>query len=465
MFKIYNTLKGKKEEFIPLRDKEVRMYTCGLTVYDRGHLGNFRTFICEDILRRYLEYKGYKVIQVMNITDIDDKTIKGALQAGKSLKEYTEHYIRLFFEDLAILRIERAEYYPLATEHISDMVDIIKKLLEKGYAYKSKNSIYFRITSFADYGKLSKLEKKELIEGYRVDSDEYEKESVRDFALWKSCEENEPSWDTEIGRGRPGWHIECSAMAMKYLGETLDIHAGGVDLIFPHHENEIAQSECATGKQFCRYWFHCEHLIIEGEKMSKSKGNFYTIKDLIDRGAHPIAIRYLLMSSHYRKQLNFTFPALQQAKESVDRIRNFILRLRTEIKKQNEVNPDIEELCKKMQKDFEEAMDDDLNISGALAALYEFIRECNVKIDNGELSLKDVELIFAYLKKFDKVFGVIFFEEEEIADEEVNKLIEERHLARKAKNFARADEIRNYLLSKGIILEDTKTGTRWKREW
>jgi cysteinyl-tRNA synthetase len=464
MIIFYNTLKRKKQVFVPIKEGEVRMYTCGLTVYDRGHIGNFRTFIFEDILRRYLEYRGYKVIQVMNITDVDDKTIRGALASGKSLRDYTDYYTELFFKDIEILNIERAEYYPRATEHIPDMVELIKILMKKGYAYESKGSIYFRISAFPEYGKLSGLENKDLIEGYRVDSDEYEKESVKDFVLWKAAKEGEPYWETELGPGRPGWHIECSVMSMKYLGETFDIHAGGVDLIFPHHENEIAQSEAATGKQFVNYWLHSEHLIIEGEKMSKSKGNFYTVNDLIQQGIDPLTLRFLLMSAHYRKQLNYTSASISQAKEAVDRLISFKLRLMTEVIKEGSASEKIVSLLEKTKTEFENAMDDDLNISSALASIFELIRQVNILIDNNELTKGDAELIILYLKKFDKVLGVIFTEKDRIEDGELISLIEERNRARKEKNYQRADEIRDYLLKKGIILEDTKTGTRWKRK-
>lgn len=464
MISFYNTLKRKKNIFMPLKEGEVRMYTCGLTVYDRGHIGNFRTFIFEDILRRYLEYKGYKVIQVMNITDVDDKTIKGAMETGKSLREYTEYYTDLFFKDIDILNIERAEYYPRATEHINDMVELIKVLLKKGVAYESKGSIYFRISAFPEYGKLSGLDNKSLIDGYRVDSDEYEKKNVKDFVLWKAPKEGEPYWDTELGPGRPGWHVECSVMSMKYLGETFDIHAGGVDLIFPHHENEIAQSEAATGKPFVNYWLHSEHLIIEGEKMSKSKGNFYIVNDLIKKGIEPVTLRYLLMSVHYRKKLNFTSTSILQAKEAVDRIINFKLRLMTEVLKEGFQSDRVVSLLEKTKNGFDNAMDDDLNISEALASVFELIRQVNILIDDNELTKNDAELILSYLKRFDKVLGIIFVGKDEIADNEILPLLEERNRARKERNFQRADEIRNYLLEKGIILEDTKTGTRWKRK-
>lgn len=464
MITFYNTLKRKKHIFVPLKEGEVSMYTCGLTVYDRGHIGNFRTFIFEDILRRYLEYKGYRVIQVMNITDVDDKTIKGAIETGKSLREYTEYYTDLFFKDIDILNIERAEYYPRATEHINDMVELIKVLLKKGIAYESKGSIYFRISAFPEYGKLSGLDSKSLIDGYRIDSDEYEKENVKDFVLWKAAKEGEPYWDTELGPGRPGWHIECSVMAMKYLGETLDIHAGGVDLIFPHHENEIAQSEAATEKAFVNYWLHSEHLIIEGEKMSKSKGNFYTVNDLIEKGIDPTILRYLLMNVHYRKKLNFTSASILQAKEAVDRIISFKLRLMTEVIKEGVESNKIVSLLEKTKSEFEDAMDDDLNISEALASIFELIHQVNILIDNNGLTKREAELILSYLKRFDKILGIIFVDKDEIADNEIFSLIEERNKARKERDFQRADEIRNHLLKKGIILEDTKTGTRWKRK-
>ncbi|OGF64528.1 MAG: cysteine--tRNA ligase [Candidatus Fischerbacteria bacterium RBG_13_37_8] len=464
MLYLFNTLTRQKEKFVPLSEGEVKIYTCGPTVYDRVHIGNLRTFMFEDILRRYLQYKGFKVIQTMNITDIDDKTIKGALASGKSLKEYTQHYTQLFFIDIDTLHIEHAEFYPHATDHIDEMIVLIKKLLDHNLAYESKGSIYYRISAFPDYGKLSHLESKELIDGFRIDSDEYEKESMKDFALWKISKEGEPSWETEIGKGRPGWHIECSVMAMKYLGETFDIHAGGVDLIFPHHENEIAQSEGATGKQFVRYWLHSEHLIVDSEKMSKSKGNFYTATDIIEKGTDPLTLRFLLMSVHYRKQLNFTSSSLVQAREAVERLKNFALRLTTEHFREGHSAEKIISLCQNAKLHFEEAMDDDLNISLALASVFELVRHCNIIADANELTKGDATLILNYLAQFDKVFGIIFIEKQEIPEQEILALIEERIQARKDKQYKKADELRDYLLMKGIILEDTKTSTRWKRK-
>jgi cysteinyl-tRNA synthetase len=391
----FNTLTRKKEKFVPLEEGKVRIYTCGPTVYDYAHIGNFRTFVFQDLLRRWLEYRGFKVIQVMNITDVDDKTIRGARKRNIPLREYTDYYMKAFFEDIEALNLEKAEYYPRATEHIPEMVELIKRLMEKGYAYRGEDgSIYYDISKFKDYGKLSKLKIEELKPGARVKVDEYGKEEARDFALWKAWDEEDGDvfWETEIGKGRPGWHIECSTMAMKYLGETIDIHSGGVDLIFPHHENEIAQSEAATGKPFARYWLHSEHLLVEGRRMAKRYGNFYTLRDLIKKGYDPKAIRYLLMSTHYRQQLNFTFEGLEAAKGAVDRLTTFVRRLlETDGAGCGE---EIKRLMAEVQKRFESAMDDDLNISVALAALFDFVRDVNKLMDENRLSRKEAEEVY-----------------------------------------------------------------------
>ncbi|MEM3551632.1 MAG: cysteine--tRNA ligase, partial [Candidatus Bathyarchaeia archaeon] len=400
----FNTLTRRKEKFVPLEEGKVRIYTCGPTVYDYAHIGNFRTFVFQDLLRRWLEYKGFKVIQVMNITDVDDKTIRGARRQNIPLKEYTDYYMKAFFEDIEALNLEKAEYYPRATEHIPEMVDLIKRLMEKGYAYRGEDgSIYYDISKFKDYGKLSKLKIEELKPGARVKVDEYGKEEARDFALWKAWDEEDGDvfWETEIGKGRPGWHIECSTMAMKYLGETIDIHSGGVDLIFPHHENEIAQSEAATGKTFARYWLHSEHLLVEGRRMAKRYGNFYTLRDLMARGYDPKAIRYLLMSTHYRQQLNFTFEGLEAAKGAVDRLTTFVRRL-LEAEGVG-CGEEIKRLMIDVQERFESAMGDDLNISVALAALFDFVRDVNKLMDENKLSRQEAEEVYNLMMKFDKV--------------------------------------------------------------
>ena len=463
----FNTLTRRKEKFVPLEKGKVKMYTCGPTVYDFAHIGNFRAFVFEDLLRRWLEYCGYKVIHVMNITDVDDKTIAAARKKGISLREYTEHYTQAFFEDITALNIEKAHYYPRATEHIPEMVALIKKLLEKGYAYRGEDgSIYYAISKFKDYGKLSKIRVKELKPGARVKVDEYGKEEAHDFALWKAWDEEDGDvfWETELGKGRPGWHIECSAMSMKYLGETFDIHCGGVDNIFPHHENEIAQSEAATGKQFVRYWLHNEYLLVEGRKMSKRFGNYYTLRDLLAKGYDPKAIRYLLMSTHYRQQLNFTFEGLEAAKNAVDRLTNFVYRL---LDADGEgCGEKIGSLMESVQKRFEEAMCDDLNIAVALAAIFNFVREVNKLMDDNKLSRGEAEQVYELMMRFDKVLGVIgeVKKEEEKLPKEAEELIRKREEARKVKDWETADRIRERLKAMGVIVEDTPQGVKWRIE-
>lgn len=463
----FNTLTRRKEKFVPLEKGKVKMYTCGPTVYDFAHIGNFRAFVFEDLLRRWLEYCGYKVIHVMNITDVDDKTIAAARKKGISLREYTEHYTRAFFEDITALNIEKAHYYPRATEHIPEMVALIKKLLEKGYAYRGEDgSIYYDISKFKDYGKLSKIRVKELKPGARVKVDEYGKEEAHDFALWKAWDEEDGDvfWETELGKGRPGWHIECSAMSMKYLGETFDIHCGGVDNIFPHHENEIAQSEAATGKQFVRYWLHNEYLLVEGRKMSKRFGNYYTLRDLLAKGYDPKAIRYLLMSTHYRQQLNFTFEGLEAAKNAVDRLTNFVYRL---LDADGEgCGEKIGLLMESVQKRFEEAMCDDLNIAVALAAIFNFVREVNKLMDDNKLSRGEAEQVYELMMRFDKVLGVIgeVKKEEEKLPKEAEELIRKREEARKVRDWETADKIRERLKAMGVIVEDTPQGVKWRIE-
>jgi len=460
----FNTLTRKKEKFVPLEKGKVKMYTCGPTVYDFAHIGNFRAFIFEDILRRWLEYRGFKVTQVMNLTDVDDRTIEASRKLGIPLQKHTARYIKAFFEDIAALNIERAEYYPRATEHIPEMVELIKKLIEKGYAYKSEDgSIYYDVSKFKDYGKLSKIKVKELKPGARVKVQEYAKEEACDFVLWKAWDEEDGNvfWETEIGKGRPGWHIECSTMAMKYLGETLDIHSGGVDLIFPHHENEIAQSEAATGKKFVNYWLHNEHLLVEGRRMAKRFGNYYTLRDLIRMGHDPIAVRYLLMSTHYRQQLNFTFEGLEAAKNAVERLRNFVHRLLEADGKG--CGEKIKQLMNLVQGEFCKAMDDDLNIGVALAALFDFVREVNNLLDNNMLSREEAKEVYNLMMDFDKVLGVIGeVKKEEKLPKEAEELIRKREEARKAKDWEKADKIREQLKAMGIIIEDTPKGVRWK---
>ena len=463
--KLTNTLGGEQEELEPLEPGHVRMYTCGLTVYNRGHVGNFRTFVSQDVLRRYLKYKGYEVTQVTNFTDVDDKTIEGANEEGKDLRDYTQTFMDYFFEDCKSLNIERAEHYPRATdpEYIEAMVDLVKKLQVRGHTYGSDGSIYFRISTLDDYGKLSRIDVAGMKTGARVDSDEYEKENARDFVLWKGPKDGEPSWDTDIGPGRPGWHLECSAMGMKLLGETFDLHGGGVDLVFPHHENEIAQSEGATGKPFVKHWMHTEFLLVEGEKMSKSKGNQFTVKDLIDEGCSAMAIRYLLMSVPYRKQLNFTREGLRQAETAIARVDDLLARLR-EVDREGGLSDEAREATSAALGRFEEAMDDDLNTANALAALYDLVKGGNVALSSSSMTKADAAEFVAAIEKMNSVFAVFDRSEALSIDEEVEKLIEDRRAARASRDFARADAIRDQLDAKGIVLEDTASGTRWRRK-
>jgi len=461
MLKLHNTLSGIEEEFHPLEEGVVRFYTCGPTVYDYAHVGNFRTFVFQDLLRRYLLYSSYRVIHVMNITDVDDKTILNARREGMTLRDYTAKYTEAFLEDSKTLRIEPAQIMPRATDHIPEMVALIRRLEEKGYTYRKDGSIYFSIAHFPGYGKLSKADFSGAQSGARVDADKYDKENARDFVLWKARKEGEVSWETEIGPGRPGWHIECSAMSMKYLGETFDIHCGGVDLVFPHHENEIAQSECATGKPFVRYWVHPEFLIVEGEKMSKSLGNFYTLRDLLDRGYSPESIRYLLLSVHYRKQLNFTADGLHQAQASIRRLSDFMLRAK---EKASPEQPSAEFAVEvqSARERFKEAMDNDLNTSAALAVIFDFVRSANQKDSQNAFTGGDARAALDFIKEIDGVFSILP-SQPELLDEEIARQIEVRQAARRRRDFAEADRIRDWLLSQGIQLEDTQGGVRWKR--
>ncbi|MBK9707225.1 MAG: cysteine--tRNA ligase [Acidobacteria bacterium] len=465
MFKLYNTLTGNVEDFQPLNPNEVRIYVCGPTVYDFAHIGNFRTFLFADLLRRYIKYKGYSIHHVMNITDVDDKIILRAVEQKKTLREYTDQFTQFFFEDFDALGAERPEEVLRATDHIPEMVDLIKRLESNGHTYQSEGSTYYRIGSFGRYGQLSKMNFEGNVAGGsdRVDADEYDKENVRDFVLWKAAKEGEPFWDTDLGAGRPGWHIECSAMSMKALGETFDIHAGGVDLIFPHHENEIAQSEGATGKPFVRYWVHAEFLMVEGEKMSKSKGNFYTFRDLVSKGHNPRAIRYLLLSAPHHKQLNFTLEGLRGAESTVERLNDFKRRL-TELKSEPGSTAEIAGIIERARTHFGEALDDDLNTAEALAAIHDFARETNTAMAGGIIKSDDRKSLLELVDSFDSVFNVFGEVKQELLDSEVQALIDQRQDARKAKNFARSDEIRNQLTEMGIILEDTKDGLRWRRK-
>lgn len=462
----FNTLTREKEKFVPLEKGRAKMYTCGPTVYDFAHIGNFRAFLFEDLLRRWLEYRGFKVTQVMNLTDVDDRTIGAARKLGIPLEQHTVQFIQAFFEDINALNIEKAEHYPRATEHVPEMVALIKKLVEKGYAYRGEDgSIYYDISKFKDYGKLSKFKVTELKAGARVKVDEYEKAEARDFALWKAWDEGDGKvfWETDIGKGRPGWHIECSAMSMKYLGETLDVHTGGVDNMFPHHENEIAQSEAATGKKFVNYWLHNEHLLVEGKRMGKRFGNYYTLRDLIKLGYDPKAVRYLLLSTHYRQQFNFTFEGLEAAKNAIERLTNFMYRLLEADGKGG--GEKIAALMNRVEKEFGEGMNDDLNISVALASLFEFVREVNTLLDNNMLSKEEARGVHSLMVGFDRVLGVVGeVKGEEKLPKEAEELIHRREEARRAKDWKTADQIRQQLAVMGIIIEDTPQGLKWRIE-
>lgn len=462
MIRFYNTLSGTLEEFRPLREGEVHLYTCGPTVYDYPHIGNYRAYIFEDLLKRFLIFYGYKVIHVMNLTDVDDKTINGASRLGITLQEYTAKYIEAFFEDSKVLRLLPADIYPRATEHIPDMVRMIRGLLEKGFAYYKDGSVYFSIEKFPTYGRLAKINLEELKAGARVDSDEYEKESVHDFALWKKAKEGEPFWETELGPGRPGWHIECSAMSTRYLGPTFDIHCGGVDNIFPHHENEIAQSEAYYGQKFVNYWLHCHHLVVDGEKMSKSRGNFYTLRDLLTRGIDPIDLRFFLLSTHYRKMLNFTFDNLEQVRASRQRILDFVYELEHRTLAAGS-SPDIRRLADRALTDFKNSLADDLNISAGLAVLFEFIREVNSRLARDLIKQEDAILALQTVFDIDRVLAILPEKKEEALPADILEKIELRQKARQEKNFALADAIREELRQLGFILEDTKEGVRWKK--
>jgi len=460
---IYNTLSRRLENLEPIEPGHVRFYTCGPTVYDHAHIGNFRAYIWEDLLRRSLKLAGFRVTQVMNITDIEDKIIKKMIAEGKTLEHATQPYIDAFFEDIDTLRIERAERYPRATEHIEEMLEIASGLKERGLTYESQGSLYFKIDKFEGYGKLSNLENREVLSGARVDSDEYEKDDARDFVLWKGHRPGEISWPSPFGDGRPGWHLECSAMSMKYLGESFDLHTGGVDNIFPHHENEIAQSEGVSGKPFVRYWMHVAHLMVDGEKMAKSKGNFYTLRDLLDKGHDPRAIRLLLLSTYYRSPLNFTFEALTQATSEVGRLDDMASRLEREPATGTGHNEAFDAHVKREIAEFKRALAADLNISSALGAVFRLVRETHQAIDRGELPQGSRECLADAMALFHSVLAL---EPEADAglDEEIEALIEQRNNARKTKNFAESDRIRDELVARGILLEDTPQGTVWKRK-
>lgn len=462
--RFFNTLTRQTEEFNPIEANIVKMYTCGPTVYDYPHIGNYRAYAFEDLLRRYLKYKGYKVIQVMNITDVEDKIIKKSLTEKISARDITKKYTDAFFEDLKTLNIEEAEYYPRATEHINEMVSLIQTLLSKGYAYKSEDgSTYFSVAKFKNYGRLAHINTEELITGVRVSHDEYSKENLSDFALWKAYEitDGDVFWETPLGKGRPGWHIECSAMSMKYLGEHFDIHTGGVDNIFPHHENEIAQSEAATGVTFVNLWLHNEHLLVEGKKMSKSLGNFYTLRDLIAKGYDPMAVRYLYVCNHYRGKINFTIEGISSAQTTLLSVHNFIKRLKN-ITVAGELSTIVKNLIRGAKKQFESFMDDDLNSPRAIASIFDFIKEVNIMLVEGSLTRESCAGIISTLLDFDCVLGLRLHTalEEETMPQNIRALLDERALARKNKDWAKSDELRNELNRLGFAVEDKKDGSQ-----
>jgi cysteinyl-tRNA synthetase len=490
--RLYNTMSSQVEEFHPLHDNEVRMYACGPTVYDYGHIGNFRTFIAVDMLQRFLRQSGYKVRYVMNITDVDDKIIRNAARDGVSVQQYTAKYEKAFLEDAAMIAIER----PLmvrATEHIPEMANFVARLAEKDLAYRTDDgSYYFRIAKFPRYGKLSKKDFSEMRDGARVDVDEYDKDSARDFALWKAPKPGEASWDTSIGSGRPGWHLECSVMSMQELGESFDLHAGGEDLVFPHHENEIAQSESLTGKMFAHFWFHVRFLLVEGEKMSKSLGNFYTLRDLVLKGHKPSSIRYLLASVPYRNQLNFTFDGLRQAAVSVERLRNFRQRLTVGSFPAGS-NAEMQLLAGETVQRMRAALDDDLNTAQAQGAIFEMVRRANSALDSGQMRTDNAEPLLAALESFDEIFAVLndddgpkmkrvfdwapsegrdkdispelreAVQSAQLSDADIERKIAEMEAARRARNFKVSDALRAELTAAGIIIENTKDGVRWRR--
>ncbi len=489
MIRFHNTLGGQVEDFVPIDPGLVKLYTCGPTVYDFPHIGNWRAYVFEDLLKRFLVFRGFKVVHVMNITDVDDKTINGARAKGVGLEEYTRPFIEAFGRDRDTLNILPADHYPRATQHIPEMVALVKTLLEKGLAYRKDGSIYFAIDRFPAYGRLSRINLEDRRPGARGDADEYDKESVHDFALWKAPKEGEPFWETEIGPGRPGWHVECSAMSAKYLEKTFDIHCGGVDNIFPHHENEIAQSEAANGVKFVNYWLHCHHLVVDGEKMSKSKGNFYRLGDILAKGYDPLDVRYLLISVHYRKMLNFTFEGLDQARTARQRMGNFLRELKDVSGSAGEGAP-IDPFIEAARSGFVASLDDDLNIAEALAAVFTLIKDINPLLVQGEVSKEGAEKLASFFAEIDTVLaikpsptikgsgkieitshvrgtpGVIPAESsdpEKRLEAEVLAKIADRQEARAAKDFAKADAIRRELLAVGIVLEDTKDGVRWKK--
>ncbi len=461
--KLYNTLTREKEVLEPIEPGHVRIYACGPTVYHYVHIGNLRTFLWSDLLRRYLQWKGLRVTLVMNLTDVDDRIIRKAQEQNVTLREYTDPYVEAFYEDIDTLRIRRADIYPRATDHVPEMIDLVQKLTEHGHTYVTEGSTYYRIATFPEYGKLARIEVDRSSSFSRVDSDTDDKQDARDFVLWKARKEGEAFWPTAIGEGRPGWHLECSAMAMKYLGETFDIHTGAVDLIFPHHENEIAQSEAATGKPFVRTWIHGEHLIVEDRKMSKSAGNFFTLRDLFNEGFTPLQIRYALLAVPHRTRLNFTMKTLEDAKHALERLDLFMIRLGETERPGTTKGRKNSGMAATFLSAFEAAMDDDLNTAGALGALFTLIREANTAIDSGDLSSGEAAEIREAVERVDTVLDILPAAAESV-DAEIEALIAARNQARTNRDFAESDRLRDELLARGIILEDTPAGTRWRRK-
>jgi cysteinyl-tRNA synthetase len=459
--KFYNTLTRTVEEFKEIETGHIGLYTCGPTVYDYAHIGNFRSYIFEDLVKRFFVFQGYQVKHVMNITDIDDKTIRKANEMHLPLPEVTQKYIDAFNEDMQALNILPADVYPRATDHIPGMIALIETLLEKGFAYEKDGSVYFSIARFQDYGRLANIDQASLKPGMALELDEYDKEAAQDFVLWKGQKPDEPFWPAPFGAGRPGWHIECSAMSMKYLGPHFDIHMGGVDNIFPHHENEIAQSECANNQTFVNYWLHCQHLVVDNKKMSKSAGNFFTLRDLLQRGYDPLVIRYLLISSHYRKLLNFSFDSLEMASQALSRIKNFVFFLKN-VKQPGAASSEISALLVASQRAFTENLADDFNISGALGIFFDLIHAINQKMK--DLSQKDAAAILTYVERLNTVLGILDRGDSAILDATIEGKIAQREKARKSRDFAMADAIRAELKGLGIVLLDTPNGVQWKKE-
>jgi cysteinyl-tRNA synthetase len=467
--RLYNTETRQKETIVPLHDNQIRLYTCGPTVYNFAHIGNFRTYVFEDLLRRSLKYFGFEVIQVQNITDIDDKTLAGAIHEKKTLKEYTQPYTQAFFDDLKKLNVEKAEHYPHATDYIPHMIYLIQKLIDRGIAYRGADeSIYYSIHKFPHYGRLSHLNITELRAGAsrRVGTDEYDKENLADFVLWKAYDyerDGDIYWESPFGKGRPGWHIECSAMAMSLLGETIDIHVGGVDNMFPHHENEIAQSEGCTDKCFVKHWLHAEHLLVDHRKMSKSLGNFYTLRDLLKKGYTGPEVRFLLLSAHYRTQLNFTMEGLDAARTTLERLADFIDRLKAITQKEN--GGEIDEIINTTRQTFKDALADDLNISQANAALFDLVRKVNQLCDSNKVGVEEAKKALAFMHELDNVLGFIPFARKELdIPHELTQALEKREEARQSKNWAEADKQRAIITAAGYLIEDTPAGPRLKKK-